>query len=229
VKSLKNHWWKRWIRRHGCKLAEGPAGLGSRTTLVMEERVEIGALRITPARLEIGAHSYVRSGGHLNLVSSIGRFCSIGSDCYIGQEKNTHPSDWVSTHPFQHEVAALRYDPPQTLTEIGHDVWIGHSAMIMEGVKVGTGAIVGTRALVTQDVPPYAVVVGTPARVVRYRHSPQIIERLLASRWWELETAFLTSLPMDRPEAFLDALEGQQAPQAQYRRIIVSRSGCQEA
>lgn len=146
---LKNHWWKRWIRRRGCKLAGGPASVGKRTTLVLEERVELGHLRIVPPRLEIGAYSYVRSGTDLSLVASIGRFCSIGSDCFIGQEKHTHPSDWVSSHPFQHTGTALRYEPALSYAEIGHDVWIGHSAMVMEGVKVGTGAIIATRAVVT--------------------------------------------------------------------------------
>lgn len=147
---LKNHWWKRWIRRRGCKLAGGPASVGKRTTLVLEEQVELGHLRIVPPRLEIGAYSYVRSGTDLSLVASIGRFCSIGSDCFIGQEKHTHPSDWVSSHPFQHTGTALRYEPALSYAEIGHDVWIGHSAMVMEGVKVGTGAIIATRAVVTR-------------------------------------------------------------------------------
>lgn len=63
---LKNHWWKRWIRRRGCKLAGGPASVGKRTTLVLEEQVELGHLRIVPPRLEIGAYSYVRSGTDLS-------------------------------------------------------------------------------------------------------------------------------------------------------------------
>ncbi|ENY3809656.1 CatB-related O-acetyltransferase [Pseudomonas aeruginosa] len=224
---LKNHWWKRWIRRRGCKLAGGPASVGKRTTLVLEERVELGHLRIVPPRLEIGAYSYVRSGTDLSLVASIGRFCSIGSDCFIGQEKHTHPSDWVSSHPFQHTGTALRYEPALSYAEIGHDVWIGHSAMVMEGVKVGTGAIIATRAVVTRDVPPYAIVAGTPAQVIRYRHPPpEIIEGLLASRWWELDSAFLTGLPLDRPREFLAALEAREAPRAAYRRMTITRQGC---
>ena len=221
---LKNHWWKRWIRRRGCKLAGGPASVG--TTLVLEEQVELGHLRIVPPRLEIGAYSYVRSGTDLSLVASIGRFCSIGSDCFIGQEKHTHPSDWVSSHPFQHTGTALRYEPALSYAEIGHDVWIGHSAMVMEGVKVGTGAIIATRAVVTRDVPPYAIVAGTPAQVIRYRHPPEIIEGLLASRWWELDSAFLTGLPLDRPREFLAALEAREAPRAAYRRMTITRQGC---
>lgn len=223
---LKNHWWKRWIRRRGCKLAGGPASVGKRTTLVLEERVELGHLRIVPPRLEIGAYSYVRSGTDLSLVASIGRFCSIGSDCFIGQEKHTHPSDWVSSHPFQHTGTALRYEPALSYAEIGHDVWIGHGAMVMEGVKVGTGAIIATRAVVTRDVPPYAIVAGTPAQVIRYRHPPEIIEGLLASRWWELDSAFLTGLPLDRPREFLAALEAREAPRAAYRRMTITRQGC---
>lgn len=98
--------------------------------------------------------------------------------------------------------------------------------MVMEGVKVGTGAIIATRAVVTRDVPPYAIVAGTPAQVIRYRHPPEIIEGLLASRWWELDSAFLTGLPLDRPREFLAALETREAPRAAYRRMTITRQGC---
>ncbi len=97
--------------------------------------------------------------------------------------------------------------------------------MVMEGVKVGTGAIIATRAVVTRDVPPYAIVAGTPAQVIRYRHPPEIIEGLLASRWWELDSAFLTGLPLDRPREFLAALEAREAPRAAYRRMTITRQG----
>ncbi len=89
--------------------------------------------------------------------------------------------------------------------------------MVMEGVKVGTGAIIATRAVVTRDVPPYAIVAGTPAQVIRYRHPPEIIEGLLASRWWELDSAFLTGLPLDRP--------GSSSPPWRRARRRVRRTG----
>lgn len=64
----------------------------------------------------------------------------------------------------------------------------------MKDIRVGHGAVIATRAVVTQDVPPYAIVAGMPAKVLRYRFAPEVIERLLASRWWELPIARLREL-----------------------------------
>ena len=68
---------------------------------------------------------------------------------------------------------------------IGHDVWIGAGTHVLSGVTVGTGAVIGAGSVVTRDVPPYAVAVGAPARVVRFRFDEDIIRRLLESQWWE--------------------------------------------
>ncbi|HEY0289464.1 MAG TPA: CatB-related O-acetyltransferase [Pseudomonas sp.] len=224
---LKNLYWKRWIRKHGVKLAGGLPSLSKQTELTVEEHAELGHVEIRSKQLEIGAHTYIRSGSHLSLVSSIGRFCSIASDVIIGQEKFTHPTDWVSTHPFQYTDSPLTYTARTDQAVIGHDVWIGHSAMIMEGVTVGTGAVIATRAVVTKDVPSYAIVVGFPARVVRYRHSAQVIEKLLASRWWEAQASLLKTLPLDEPEAFLQHLPvvGIRT-KASYRTLRMARNGC---
>jgi acetyltransferase-like isoleucine patch superfamily enzyme len=229
LQYLKDLYWKRWIRRRGAKLAGGLESLGKRCELLIEDHVELGHLELRARHVEIGAHTYIRSGTHLSLVSSIGRFCSIASNVFIGQEKYTHPSDWVSSHPFQYTRSPLTYDARTDMAVIGHDVWIGHSAMIMEGVTVGTGAIIATRAVVTQDVPPYAIVAGFPAKVVRFRHSPEIIERLLASRWWERPVAELKALPMDHPELFLQRLDADGAgTKARYGKLKISRGGCSE-
>lgn len=69
-------------------------------------------------------------------------------------------------------------------TIIGHDVWIGDEAFIMHGVKIGNGAIIGSRAMVTKDVPPFAVVVGNPGRIIRYRFTDEQIEALNKIQWW---------------------------------------------
>jgi len=75
---------------------------------------------------------------------------------------------------------------------IGHDVWIGARAIIMGGVHVGTGAIIGAGAIVTRDVPPHAVVVGVPARVIGQRLAPELSEAALASHWWDWDLTPLT-------------------------------------
>ena len=73
--------------------------------------------------------------------------------------------------------------------EIGHDVWIGHDAIVMPGVKIGTGAAIGSGAVVTKDVPPFAIVVGVPARVLRLRVDEQTAERLQQIAWWNWSAA----------------------------------------
>jgi phosphonate metabolism protein (transferase hexapeptide repeat family) len=94
---------------------------------------------------------------------------------------------------------------------VGHDSWIGHAAVIMKGVTVGTGAIVATNSVVTKDVPPYAVVAGTPARIVKWRHPQPVAERLQTLAWWDWDHQTLrTALPDFRAlsaEAFLEKYE----------------------
>lgn len=119
----------------------------------------------------------------------IGSFCSIGSGAVFVMAGNQgHRFDWASTYPF-HYMPDFSEAPdgwvPKGDTVVGNDVWIGTEAMIMPGVTIGDGAVIGARSLVTRDVPPYAIVGGTPAKVLRYRFSDQEIILLLEFRWWE--------------------------------------------
>lgn len=207
LKKFKEQSFKNAFRKLGGKAAGGTNTFSGKACAVFESGVSLGHIRIESSSLSVGAHSYIRSGSRLSVVSEIGRFCSIGSECTIGQEKNTHPTDWVSTHPFQYEGGERSYSPKLTHARIGHDVWIGHGATILEGVNVGTGAIIATRSVVTRDVPPYAIVGGNPAKIIRYRHSDDVIARLLKSKWWDLEVEFLKSLPLDSPIDFLEGIE----------------------
>ncbi len=104
---------------------------------------------------------------------------------------------------------------------IGHDVWIGMDVLILEGITIGTGAVIGAQSLVTRDVPPYAIVTGSPAKVLRYRFEPHIIEGLLASQWWNLTPQQLAELPMEDPEKLLAELKGFVVPDNHPGKVVV--------
>ncbi len=99
-----------------------------------------------------------------------------------------HPLDHVSLHPFFYNTRFGYVDieiVSYTKLTIGNDVWIGSNAFIMPGVtEIGNGAVVGAGAIVTKNVPPYAVVVGNPAKVIKYRFPPADIEEIEQSAWW---------------------------------------------
>lgn len=173
---------------------------------------------------EIGAFSYSFSRSDVYL--RMGRYCSIALNVVL--MGSSHPDHWVSSHPFSHNPGSLQgvraylkdvkaerfilepYEQPDPFAYIGHDVWIGDQAMIKRGVKVGHGAIIGARAVVTKDVPPYAIVGGVPAKVIRYRFTEEIIERLLASQWWRYGPDVLQASDIRDPERFLDRLLNQE-------------------
>ena len=147
--------------------------------------------------------------------TTIGKFCSIASNVKIGTSQ--HPINWLSTHVFQY--AKLPLCPPlpdfprKEFTErmkpcvIGNDVWIGTNVMIMDGVHVGDGAICAAGAVVTKDVPPYAIVGGVPAHIIRYRFDEKTIQRLLKVRWWDRPIEEIVKLPFDDVQACLKQLE----------------------
>ncbi|MGL6232852.1 CatB-related O-acetyltransferase [Aeromonas rivipollensis] len=112
---------------------------------------------------------------------------------------HTHNPAFISTYPFAEVAALKRSYRPAGDTRIGNDVWIGMEAMIMPGVTIGDGAIIAARTLVNQDVPPYAMVAGTPARVVRMRFGDDDIARLQALAWWDW--------PDDKVQALLPLIQ----------------------
>lgn len=137
----------------------------------------------------MGRYSYCGSDCEF-LSCEIGSFCSISHHVTIGGA--LHPMDWVTTSPAFHygrgiiskRLARLTYDAVPPTTVIEHDVWIGAYAMIKSGVHIGTGAVVGMGSVVTKDVPPYTVVAGNPAVVIRSRFEEHVCTALLRSRWW---------------------------------------------
>lgn len=136
----------------------------------------------------------------------IGRYCSISARAVI-QGGGEHDYKLISTWPFDNFLDG-KTNPTRSYrvgrpTVIGSDVWIGLGALIKSGVNVGHGAVIGGGAVVSEDVPPYAVVAGNPATLRRFRFAPEQIAALLRVRWWEWTVEEIA----DRRELFYGDLD----------------------
>ena len=162
-------------------------------------------------QMRMGRYSYMGKNNSV-AYTRIGAFCSIASYCAIGG--GSHPLDGVSTSPaFYSGIHGWNIHSQRKPEEkhreviIGHDVWIGEAVFINEGVKIGTGAVIGAHSVVTRDVPPYAIVAGVPAKLVRYRFDADTIEKLLNSRWWEWPVEKLKRADFSSAERFVRSLK----------------------
>ena len=173
---------------------------------------------------KLGAFSYAVSGFFSNV--SIGRYTSIGEQVQMGRAN--HAMTWVSTSPIfymneklfdigdefsggaEYHAYSAPPRPHATATTIkpiiiGNDVYIGHGAMIMPGVRIGDGAIVAAMSVVTKSVPPFAIVGGNPARIIRMRLDPIIVAQLLHLQWWRFAPWQLSGIDLSNPT---DSIEG---------------------
>ncbi len=120
---------------------------------------------------------------------TIGKFCQIAQGVLFITSSANHVMTGFSTYPFSifhpETMGDLAKQIPVRDTIVGNDVWIGHDAKIMPGVTLGDGAIIATGAVVTQDVPPYAIVGGNPATVIRHRFAPDVVAELCEIAWWD--------------------------------------------
>ncbi|MBS0478889.1 MAG: CatB-related O-acetyltransferase [Proteobacteria bacterium] len=152
-------------------------------------------------KVSIGAFSYICADS-VAASARIGRYCSISENVRIGM--TGHPVNWLTTSPVSYVSDFMNFERhfgdsipgwrrglarrefeirPETI--IGNDVWIGCDVYIRDGVTIGDGAIIGAHSVVTKDVPPFAIVVGNPGRILRYRFDEALIERLSALAWWD--------------------------------------------
>lgn len=143
----------------------------------------------------IDSFSYI--GQNSIIYGTVGRFCSIGDNVKIVTA--VHPTDLVSTSPCFYSSAKqclISFTTNNEIREyataddvkgciIGNDVWVGSNVLIRGGVKVFTGAIIAMGSVVTKDVPPYAIVGGVPAKIIRYRFNEETRNKILASCWWK--------------------------------------------
>ena len=141
-------------------------------------------------------HLYEWNGDRL----IIGRFCQIAAGVEFVMNGANHQMNAVSTYPF-YTLMGWDMQPPAPSdlplkgdTVIGNDVWIGQNAVILPGVHIGDGAIIGASSVVGGDVPPYAIAVGNPARVIRRRFDDELIDLLLRFRWWDRDIEEINKL-----------------------------------
>ena len=141
-------------------------------------------------------HHYEWNGDKL----IIGKFCQIAAGVEFVMNGANHQMNAVSTFPF-YTLEGWEMEPPSPSdlplkgdTVIGNDVWIGQNAVILPGVQIGDGAIIGANSVVGKDVKPYTIVVGNPAKVLHKRFDDELIDLLLAFKWWDKEIEEINAL-----------------------------------
>jgi acetyltransferase-like isoleucine patch superfamily enzyme len=225
-----------WLRRGDALLLRGlPLRLEARSGLYGGAYKPLVGGRKGCGLCSIGSCSYSYSA--LPEGMEVGRYCSISSGLRVLD--SSHPTrilttsaisfrptnrlfEGLSTPQLRDFAAGFDVSGGKRMPVLGHDVWIGANVTLAMGVRIGTGAVVASGAVVTADVPPYAVVAGNPAVVKKLRFAEALVERLLASRWWDVDPAFVFDLDFTRPEAVCDRLLGGDEPPPRYEPVVLA-------
>ena len=193
IKHIANHIW--------CKFKFGSKCSFDLSSYIARDASFEGANKICPNcvfRGTLGYGSYI--GPACQIGAQIGRFTSIAPN--VRTNAGTHPytSPFVTTSPMFYSTrnqnghtfaTSILFDELKPMPEIGNDCWIGDNAFIVGGVSIGNGAVVLAGAVVTKDVPPYAIVGGVPAKIIKYRFDEETIQFLLRIKWWNQDVEWL--------------------------------------
>lgn len=142
--------------------------------------IEIGKNTFIDQNCNIGSYTYI--GKNCNITkANIGRYCSIANNVSIGQGE--HDLTKISTSSVFYDSSYEELTKKECV--IGNDVWIGTDSVILRDVKVGDGAVIGANSVVTKDIPSFAIVAGSPAKIIRYRFETKMIDKIINSKWWD--------------------------------------------
>jgi virginiamycin A acetyltransferase len=149
--------------------------------------------------LTIGDYTYISMNARISL-AEIGKFCSIGPNFFCGG--GIHPTNGISTSPAFYSTKmqlGITFSEIDKIEErkkisIGNDVFIGANVTVLDGVTIGNGSVIGAGAVVSKDIPPYAIAVGSPIRIIKYRFDEETINNLLKIEWWNFNEDQLKNL-----------------------------------
>lgn len=162
------------------------------------EYVEIGENNNIQESI-IDSYSYTCENCQI-IHSTIKKFVNIAS--YVRLNPSQHPMSWANQHHIQYrrEMFGFGIDDEsffdwrrERKVEIGNDVWLGHNVTVMGNVTIGDGAVIGSGSIVTKDIPPFAIAVGNPAKVIKYRFDEKTIETLKEIAWWDWDNEKIKS------------------------------------
>jgi virginiamycin A acetyltransferase len=166
----------------------------------------------------IGKGTYISLNASISY-ATIGNFCSIGPNLVCGW--GIHPIDGISTSPAFYSTKkqnGFAFSKRDKLDErkpilIGNDVFIGANVTVLDGVQIGDGAVIGAGAVVSKNIPPYAIAVGSPIKIIKYRFSQEVIQKLLEIKWWDKGVEMLNKVELHFEDinSFLREVEQKQS------------------